>query len=103
MSSRETPSACAISSSASSRGVSLSPASRAAAAVKASRTFIEARQPLGLVLGDQRADQLVQLALQYLGQPVERKIDPVVGHPPLREIVGADALRSVARADHRLA
>src|SRR5205814_6128364 len=30
-------------------------------------------------------------------------VDTVVGHPPLREIVGADALGAVARADLALA
>ena len=34
---------------------------------------------------------------------VERQVDAVVGEATLREIVGADALRAVARADLRLA
>ncbi len=34
---------------------------------------------------------------------VEREIDAVVGHTPLREIVGADALGTIARADLVLA
>src|SRR5690606_1129424 len=33
---------------------------------------------------------------------VQRQADAVVGHPPLREVVGTDALRTVAAADHRL-
>ena len=54
------PSAWAISSSASSRGLALTRASRAAAAFSASRAFIEAGEPLGLVLGDQGVDQFVE-------------------------------------------
>src|SRR5688500_8992305 len=65
--------------------------------------FIEAREALGFVLGGQRADQLVELAFQYLRQAVEGQVDAVVGDAALREIVGADALGAVARADHRLA
>src|SRR3546814_6594998 len=60
-------------------------------------------QPLRLILGDQRVDQLVHLPLDDLGQAVERQVDPVVGHAPLREIIGADAFGAVARPDHRLA
>ncbi len=55
------------------------------------------RQQLGLMLGDQRVDDLAQrLALHHLGQIVERQIDAVVGDAALREIVGADALGAVA-------
>ena len=58
------------------------------------------RQQLGLMLGDQRVDDLAQrLALDDLRQLVEREIDAVVGHAALREIVGADALGAVAGAD----
>ena len=58
------PSAEAISSSASSLGVSLVFASRLVAAASASRRVIEIGQPLGLVLGDQSGDQFVELALR---------------------------------------
>src|SRR5215218_6678585 len=37
--------------------------------------FIQARQALRLVLRSQRADQLVQLAFQYLRKPVQSEVD----------------------------
>ena len=40
---------------------------------------------------------------EHLVELVEGEVDAVVGHPPLRKIVGADALRAVARADLALA
>ena len=62
------------------------------------------RQQLGLMLGDQRVDDLAQrFAFHHLGQIVERQIDAVIGDAALREIVGADALGAVARADLILA
>src|SRR3546814_13329406 len=67
------------------------------------RSVTQPRQSLRLILGDQRVDQLVHLPLDDLGQAVERQVDPVVGHAPLREIIGADAFGAVARPDHRLA
>src|SRR3546814_1334336 len=36
-------------------------------------------------------------------QAVERQVDAVIGHAALREIIGANPFRSVARTDHRLA
>src|SRR3954471_15598131 len=101
--SRSISSACAISSSASRLGVSLDAVSRRAAPAMASLSLIQARQALRLVLGDERTDQLVELAFQYLGQAVEGEVDAVIGHPALRVIVGADSLGTVAGADHRLA
>jgi hypothetical protein len=47
----------------------------------------------------QRIEQLVEIAVHDLVQLVERQIDAVIGHPPLRKVVSADALRSVAAAD----
>ena len=62
------------------------------------------RQQLGLMVGDQRVDDLAQrLALHHLRQVVERQVDAVVGDAALREVVGADALGAVARADLVLA
>src|SRR5262245_14769101 len=53
-----------------------------------------------LMLGHQRVDDLAQrLAGDHLRQLVEREVDAVVAHPPLGEIVGADALGAVAGAD----
>ena len=47
----------------------------------------------------QRFDERFKPAVQRLLELVERQFDAVVGHPTLREIVGPDALRSVAAAD----
>src|SRR5688572_2006292 len=63
----------------------------------------ELRQLLGLVLGSERRDQLVNLTIHDLVDLVEGEVDAMVGHPPLREIVGADALGAVAAADQGLA
>ena len=65
---------------------------------------IEARQPLGLVLA-RSARRSVRPCSPFedFGQAVQGQVDAVIGHAPLREIIGADALRAVARADHRLA
>src|SRR3546814_5707953 len=49
---------------------------------------IDCGQPLGFVLGNQRADQLVHLAFEDFGQAVERQVDAVIGDAALREIVG---------------
>src|SRR5262249_49217645 len=57
-----------------------------------------------VMLGDQSIDQLVERgAFQHLVELVQRQADAVIGDPPLGEIVGADALRAVARADLALA
>src|SRR3546814_8463863 len=49
------------------------------------------------------SSDLVHLAFEDFGQAVERQVDAVIGDAALREIVGADAFRAVARADHRAA
>ena len=65
--------------------------------------FPQPGHALRLILGDQCVDHFPQTAaLQYLGQLVQRQIDPVVGHPALREIIRSNSLRPVARADHGL-
>src|SRR6476659_4976915 len=67
---------------------------------KSKRALFELRQLSRLVVGDQRIDYLVEsLAAQNLVEFVEREIDAVVSHAALRKIVGADALRAVARPD----
>src|SRR5882672_3384297 len=58
---------------------------------------------LGLMLGEQRLCQLTEVAIHDVVDLVEREADAVVGDPPLRKIVGADALGAVARADERFA
>src|SRR5437588_324714 len=65
-----------------------------------SRSRVFRGEQLGLMLLHQRVDDLAQrLAFQNLRQLVEREVDAVIAHAPLREIVGADALRAVAGAD----
>src|SRR6478609_5532394 len=58
---------------------------------------------LGELLGEigalQRGDDLLEIALHDRRQVVERQPDAMVGHAVLREIVGADALTAIARAD----
>jgi tetratricopeptide (TPR) repeat protein len=46
-----------------------------------------------------RIQELIQVPVHDLVQLVERQVDPVVGHAPLREVVSADALRAVAASD----
>src|SRR5438876_3925158 len=61
------------------------------------------RQRLGLLARHQRVHDRVDLAVEHAVQGVEGHVHPVVGHPALGEVVGADLLRAVARADHGLA
>src|SRR5262245_46165911 len=61
---------------------------------------VAAGEQLGMMLRDQRLDQLLERRpLHHQLELVEREIDAVVGHPPLWEIIGPDALRAIARAD----
>ena len=53
--------------------------------------------------GDECVKDLVHVAVQELVELVNRQLDAVVGHTIFREIIGADALRAVARADLTLA
>src|SRR5438309_1550187 len=77
------PSACAASSSASCRGRSV-------------RSNFE----LQLL---EWIDDRVELAVHHLLDAVHRDSDAVIGHAVLREVVGADLLRAVTRADLRTA
>ncbi len=43
----------------------------------------------------------VQVAVHDARQVVDGQADPVVGDPVLREVVGPDLVRAVARPDHR--
>ena len=52
---------------------------------------------------DQRIDDVVNLPFHHSVQLIDREIDPVIRQPPLRKIVGADALAAIAAAHHRLA
>ena len=55
------------------------------------------------MLGNERIGQLFQITVHDEIQLVQRQVDAVVRHAALREIVGADALAAVARADQTLA
>src|SRR5207245_1756360 len=100
----------------------------AAAAPSSSLTVVETRdgrrvtglasptlvsRPPSLVLPDRRAmpllpvfppqlgHQLVEIAVHDLVELVQGKIDPVIGDPVLREVVGANLGGPIAGADHR--
>ena len=63
----------------------------------AKRLIRQTRHAFGLIFGNQRRDQFTKAAaLQYLRKLMQRQVDPVVGHAALREIIGADAFRTVA-------
>src|SRR5690606_24821132 len=59
----------------------------------------ERRELVGAVLVRERLDDLVELALEDPVELVQRQVDPVVRDASLREVVRADALGAVARAD----
>src|SRR5436189_1138717 len=102
---RSTPIAAASRTSASSRGdstraarsgmVALSSASRTVMPVLGGSAF----EPLAALEVPQRLGELVELAGQDRVEVVGRVPDAVVGHAALREVVGADLLRALARAD----
>src|SRR5215217_6210330 len=72
--------------------------------IASAELVFEAGQAVGLILVDQRVDDVVErLALHDLGQVVEGQVDAVVGDPRLRIVVGADTLRTIAGADLALA
>src|SRR5438309_92359 len=48
-----------------------------------------------------RADELVQIAVEHVRQIVRREVNAVVGDPVLREVVGTYLGRPVARPHHR--
>src|SRR5262245_37407247 len=81
-----------------SRG-SMPEAASARAIFKSAGFLGELSEPLGVVGSDQAADQLVHLAVEDALDLVQRQVDPVIGDAALREVVGADALGAVARAD----
>src|SRR5262249_39446601 len=53
---------------------------------------------LGLVVGDERVHDLVQVAVQHVLQAVQREADAVVRDARLLEVVGADLLGAIAGA-----
>src|SRR5258706_9937101 len=62
----------------------------------------EAGKLLGLVLGGERRGDLREVAVHDVLDLVEGQVDAVVGHASLREVVGADAVGAVPRADQAL-
>src|SRR5205085_7795545 len=77
--------------------------SRRALRRRSSRFFGELGELLGLEFARQCVEQLVELAVHDALDLVEREVDAMVGDPALREVVGTDSLRAVARADEELA
>src|SRR6184192_3064073 len=76
----------------------------AARVVSSSRCFSrQRRELLGLKLLRERVDDLVEVAVHYGVDLVERQIDPVIGHAALRKVVRANALAPIARPDQALA
>src|SRR5262245_22896398 len=64
------------------------------------RSLLEGAAP---ILGDQRLGELFEIAFEDLVEPVLGELDPVVGDAVLGEVVGADLLGPLARADLRAA
>ena len=95
------PRQCATSHSASTRGVSTPAAAsrRSASASASARGHCSERAPP--VVGRERLGELVELALEDPVELVHGQLDAVVGDPVLGEVVGADLLRALARADLR--
>src|SRR4029079_5030410 len=56
-------------------------------------------EAIGLVGHDQGVDQPVDLAVHDAGERRQVEPDPVIGDPVLREVIGADLVRAIARAD----
>src|SRR5208337_25801 len=108
--SRVTPAASAISSSESSRADSMPAAASVCAAASISvrvpemcvplRTELRAERLL-LIVGRQRVDDRIDLAVEKIVELMNRHVDAMVGHPRLRKIVRADSLGAVARPHHR--
>src|SRR4051794_9491851 len=79
------------------------PASTAARVMRACSAgggaSVEALEPLGLVVGAQRLDDVEEVAVHDRWQVVLGQADPVVGDAVLGEVVGPDLLGAIARAD----
>src|SRR5690606_15205133 len=63
----------------------------------------ERAQLIRAVLARERIDHLVELAFENPVELVQREVDAVIGHASLREVVRANTLRSIPRADEALA
>src|SRR6266511_4200882 len=74
------------------------PARRAYSAPKPRASRHRLRQLLALLPVPEGVDQLIQVTLEDGGEPVEREVDPVIRDATLGEVIGADALATLARA-----
>src|SRR3989344_5270985 len=66
-------------------------------------THLQLFELFGLAGVGQGLQHIAQVAFHHLQQLVQREVDAVVREPPLREVVGADAVAAVAAADQALA
>src|SRR5438105_4647181 len=99
------PSADPASTRASSAGVRDEPSSSRrhasiAAAIVPLRDGI-AYQPLTLLVGQQRIDDRIELAVENRFQIASRQADPMISEPVLGKVVRANFFAAVARADLR--
>ena len=77
---------------------------RAIAIASGSGMALHRRELAGLVIGDERVDQLVERGpLEHLLELVQGEVDAVIGDAPLREVVRPDAFGASAGADRELA
>src|SRR5277367_6690363 len=53
------------------------------------------------IVSRERVDNRIDCAVEKIVELMNRHVDAMVGHARLRKIVGADALRAVARSHHR--
>src|SRR5215468_3709855 len=98
------PSMPAVAKSAVARRSASASVNAWAAAASGIADLVHGRQFARLMLCYQSIYQLVERgAFQYFIELVQRQADAMVGDAPLWEIVGADALRAIARANLALA
>src|ERR671930_827030 len=72
--------------------------SNASSSAAASEDARSGTEPFLLTRQAQRANQVVEAAVQHLGKIVNGVMDAVIGDPVLGKVVGADLLRPVAGA-----
>ena len=82
-----------------SRARRLRPAARRHVTVPSLARSPAAGELAGPLVGGQRVDDVVEVAGEHVGQPVDREADAVVGDPVLLEVVGPDLLAAAAAAD----
>src|SRR6476659_1113201 len=101
---RFTPSTSAMITTASVRSMDNIRSSSADLTVGTRRSgrLRERGELVSLVLGGERRGDLRKVAVHDGIDLVQRKVDAVVGDAALREVVGADAVGAVARADEPL-